>query len=82
MSAQTPELQLQIETWRAKIRDNTITKEEMAQAIAILRAGRAGVTQAKAGSRAKSTAAKPAKRTAEDLLREFEEGGSQDLPGF
>ena len=82
MSAQTAELQLQIDTWRAKVRDGTITKEEMAEAIMVLRAGRAGVTQAKAGSRAKSASAKPAKRSAEDLLKEFEEGGTKDLPGF
>lgn len=62
---------LRIAEWRAKCANGTMTQEEYREVIATLRAGRAGVTQPKAGSRArKSTAA--AKPDGDDLLSELE----------
>ena len=69
----SPELLLKIQEWRAKVRDNTITKAELTEAIAALRQGRAAVPQASAGSRATRTAkAAAAKPNGDDLLSQLE----------
>lgn len=60
-----------IAEWRAECANGTMTQEKYREVIATLRAGRAGVAQPTAGSRArKSTAA--AKPNGEDLLGELE----------
>ncbi|UOF77849.1 hypothetical protein [Bacteriophage sp.] len=64
---------LQVAIWRDKARQGTLTKEEQAEALRHLRAGRAAAPQAKAGSRATKTA-KSAKPNGDDLLAEFEKG--------
>lgn len=62
-AAQSPELQLKIQQWRAKAREGTLTPEEMREAIAALRKDRGAVPTATAGSKTtrerKAAAAKP-----------------------
>lgn len=73
MSAQSPEMQLKIQEWRAKAREGTLTQEEMREAIAALRRDRGAVAQASAGSKvtkARTAAAK--KPSGDDLLSELE----------
>lgn len=75
MSAQSPELQLQILQWRAKAREGTLTQDEMREAIRALRADRGATAQAVAGSKVtKSRAAAKAKPNGDDLLNEFLNG--------
>lgn len=73
MSAQSPELQMKIQEWRAKAREGALTQDEMREAIAALRKDRGSVAQATAGS--KTTAARKAaakKPDGDDLLSELE----------
>lgn len=73
MSAQSPELQLQIMAWRAKSREGTLTQEEMKEAIAALRKDRGSVPQATAGSKTtRSRAAAAKKPDGDDLLSQLE----------
>lgn len=50
-AAQSPEVQLKIQQWRAKAREGTLTQDEMREAIALLRKDRGAIPQASAGSR-------------------------------
>lgn len=68
--AQSPELQSKIAIWRQKALDNTLTVEEMREAIAALRQGRVSAAYASEGARAKK--AKVAIPSADDLLSEIE----------
>lgn len=62
----------QVEIWRAKCRDGTMTLEEYKQVIVQLRAGRAATPQATGGSKSKAKAtAKPAV-SGDDLLSELD----------
>ena len=71
--AQSPELQLKIQEWRAKAQAGTLTQDEMREAIAALRKDRAGVQQATAGSRVTKTKTAAGKKPdADDLLSELE----------
>ena len=73
MSAQSPELQMKIQEWRAKAREGTLTQEEMREAIAALRKDRGSVTQATAGSKTTRTRTAAAKKPdGDDLLSELE----------
>lgn len=65
----TPDLEAKIAVWRQKAIDNTLTTNEMTEAVLIMRAGRLGASIASAKSKkAKATAAIPA---ADDLLAEL-----------
>jgi len=73
MSAQSPELQMKIQEWRAKAREGTLTQDEMREAIAALRKDRGSVTQATAGSRTTATRKAAAKKPdGDDLLSQLE----------
>lgn len=65
----TPEIQTKIAEWRSKARNGTLTKEEAAEAIALMRQARGAAPQATAGTKARKTAAKP---NSDDLLSELE----------
>jgi outer membrane biogenesis lipoprotein LolB len=72
-AAQSPELQLKIQAWRAKAREGTLTKEEQMEIIKELRAGRGSVEQATSGSKVKkATGAKKVAASADDLLAELD----------
>ncbi len=47
----TPELQSQIETWRAMAKAGTLPKEELKEALVMLREGRVGAAKVSAKSR-------------------------------
>jgi hypothetical protein len=49
----SPEIVQKIAEWRQKVLDNTITREEMQQAIVILREGRAAAAEASKKSKSK-----------------------------
>lgn len=62
----------QVDIWRAKCRDGTMTLEDYKQVIVQLRAGRAATPQATGGSKSKAKAtAKPAV-SGDDLLSELD----------
>lgn len=63
----SPELQNQINVWRRKSIDGTITKEEMRAATAAIRAGRVNAAQAAKASKSRKTTAPP--RDAEEMLK-------------
>lgn len=67
--AQSPELQAKIAIWRSKAADNTITREEMREAIRALRAGR--VSASYASESARRSKAKAEIPSGEDLLNEL-----------
>lgn len=73
-AAQSPEMQLRIQEWRAKARQGTLSQDEMREAIAALRRDRSAIPQATAGSRTtkerKSAAAKP---NSDALLSELDD---------
>lgn len=64
----------QVEIWRAKCRDGTMTQEEYKQVIEALRAGRKATSQATSGTKSasRSKAAKPAPISGDDLLSELD----------
>lgn len=66
----SPELQSQIQIWRQKSADGTITLPEMRQAVILMRGGRTGAQEA-AASAGKSKAAKKPVRKADDMLAEL-----------
>jgi hypothetical protein len=66
----TPELASQVELWRMKIADKTITKEEMRQAVIHLRQGRLMAASSSAAAKKKVSKAIP---NADDLLADMEE---------
>lgn len=68
--AQSPELLAKIAQWRQKALDNTLTVEEMREAIAALRSDRLSAAHASEASKRKS--AKAAIPSAQDLLSELE----------
>ena len=66
----TPELQSNVANWRAKAAAGTLTREEMAQAIIALRAGRVGA--AIASEKSRRAKAKVEIPDANDLMKEME----------
>ena len=71
--AQSPELQAQVQLWRQKAREGTLTQGEMRQAIAALRQDRVGAAAVSAKSKAtKATARAKANVNSEDLLNELD----------
>lgn len=64
----------QVEIWRAKCRDGTMTLEEYKEVITALRGGRKATSQATAGTKAagRSKAAKAAPISGDDLLSELD----------
>jgi uncharacterized membrane protein len=69
----SPEMQAQIQLWRQKSRDGTLTQEEMREAIKALREDRVGAAKISAGSRAKKATAKAkANVNSDDLLSELD----------
>jgi hypothetical protein len=69
MSFYPPEVQQKIAEWRRKVLDNTISREEMQQAIILLRQGRVAAAEAQKKSRS-ATPKKPTK-SADELLSEL-----------
>jgi hypothetical protein len=68
----SPELQAKIASWRVKAVDGTITKEEMQEAILLMRQDRRGAAIASEKSAAtKVTKAKAVIPSAEDMLKEL-----------
>jgi hypothetical protein len=65
----SPELQSKITIWRSKVLANTITEEEMAEAILALRADRVGA--AVASEKSRRAKAKVEIPSADDLLGEI-----------
>ncbi len=65
----TPEIQAKIAIWRQKAIDNSLTLEEMKEAIALLRQGR--VSAAASSESARRAKAKAAVPSADDLLSEL-----------
>jgi hypothetical protein len=62
----------QVNIWRAKAREGTLTKEEMRLAIEAMRASRGKTIPASGGTKVKAAAkAKAAKPNADDLLGEL-----------
>lgn len=71
--AQSPELQMKIQQWRAKAREGTLSQDEMREAIAALRRDRSALPQATAGSSVTRTRkAASAKPNSDDLLSELD----------
>ena len=68
----SPELQAKIAAWRIKAVEGTLTKDEMAEAIAALRTERAQAATAPTGERKRSSAAKKAPVNSDDLLSQLE----------
>lgn len=66
----TPDLQMRVSIWRQRLLAGTITKEEMIEAVVILREGRKSAAMASATS-AKSRATKPPAVNGNDLLDEM-----------
>lgn len=65
----TLDMQVKIAEWRQKCRDNTITTEEMQEAMRWLREDR---TAAQTASKSKPGAAKKAAVSGDDLLKELD----------
>lgn len=68
----TPEIQSRIAIYRAKIADGTITLDEMKQAVLEIRGPRRNA--ATSSDQAKRTKAKKVVQSADDMLKELEEG--------
>lgn len=71
MAAQSAELIAKIAIWRAKAADNTITLEEMKEAVIAMRAGRMEAAAANASSSKKSSKPKAKVEDADDMLNEL-----------
>lgn len=72
-AAQSPEMQLKIQEWRAKAREGTLSQDEMREAIAALRRDRGAIPPATAGSSVnKARKAAAAKPNSDDLLSELD----------
>lgn len=67
--AQSPELQSKLAVWRAKALDGSITKEEMHEAMALMRGERTGAVKASENSRRKT--ARAAVPSADELMDEL-----------
>lgn len=71
--AMSPEMQAQIQLWRQKAREGTLTQDEMRQAIAALRADRVGAAGVSEKSREKKAATRAKKDiNSDDLLGELD----------
>lgn len=70
-TAQSPELQSRIATWRAKAADGSITLDELKEAVAAMRADRVSASYASETSKRKK--AKVTIPDADDLLAELGE---------
>lgn len=68
--AMNPELQTKMAAWRQKAVDNTLTIEDMREAINMLRAGRKSAAVASESSR--RTKARKVVKTADEMLSELE----------
>jgi hypothetical protein len=71
MTGVSPELMQKVALWRSKIMDNTITLDEMREAVQYLRADREKAAVASRPAKGKSSSTRPA-RSADDLLSDFE----------
>lgn len=65
----SPELQSKIASWRHKVANGTLTKEELTEAIKLLREERLAAAESVSKRR---TTAKKEVRSADDLLNELE----------
>lgn len=65
----SPELNQRIAVWRSKAAAGTLTREEMREAVKVLRQGR--VAAAATSERARTTKAKAEIPSADDLLKEM-----------
>ena len=69
-----PEMSAQIQLWRQKAREGTLTQDEMRQAIAALRADRVGAAATSEKSREKkATARAKANVNSDDLLSQLDD---------
>jgi len=66
----TPEMTIKIEQFRQKARDNTLTREDMKEAVELLRKGRGQAAATSAASKTKS-AAKKTPIDSDDLLSQL-----------
>lgn len=69
MSIPSPDLQAKIALWREKARNNTLSFEEMKEAVAALRSARSAIPVATGGSKVSRSKPKP---NADDLLSELD----------
>ncbi len=68
----TPDLQMKVSLWRQRLLAGTITKEEMIEAVSILREGRRSAAAASATSaKTRATAAAKPVINGDDLLGEM-----------
>ncbi len=68
----TPDLQMKVSVWRQRLLAGTITKEEMIEAVVILREGRRSAAQASATSaKSRATKASTPAVNGNDLLDEM-----------
>lgn len=65
----TPEMQMKVIEWRRKVKDGTITLDEMKEAIKLLRENR--VTVGVAPKKSRSTKVKPESIDSDALLNEL-----------
>jgi capsule polysaccharide export protein KpsE/RkpR len=65
----SPEITQKIAEWRRKVLENTISREEMQQAIILLRQGR--VSAAEAQKKSRSSGPKKPTKSADELLSEL-----------
>ena len=69
----TPETQAQVQLWRQKSREGTLTQDEMRQAILILRQDRVGAAGVSATAKARKQKTADNKRVnSDDLLSELD----------
>lgn len=74
MSIPSAELQMKMSLWRQKAVEGTLTQDEMREAIALMRAGRAAGQTASASGTSRRAKAKAEIPSADDMLNEL--GGS------
>ena len=71
--ALSPEAQVQVQLWRQKAREGTLTQDEMRQAIALLRQDRINAATTSAASREKKATTRAKKNVnSDDLLSELD----------
>lgn len=69
----SPEMQAKMAEWRQKARDNTLTKEEMKEAIKLMRTERVGAAATSAASKTRKSAATAKKNIdSDDLLSQLD----------
>lgn len=68
----SPEVTMQIQIWRQRAREGTLTQDEMREAIKLMRADRVSAAETSAKSKAKK--APTAVVSGDDLLKQLEFG--------